>query len=192
MSYFEKVTFLNPLTCGIYKDGQARYKTNSATGKRTTDIDNELIEQVDAYLNGTTPRGIADVPLHEVFERQILVPTYFDDWYNEDIRQFLDANEVEGITLGNLLMGERSYSDEDMAVHRMINAQDRFRISKCQTFEHSVSIPTPQTLFRSQSQIVIGEARAVGLRHGIWSPQTEPVVILVNLQFCCRGRRKLY
>ena len=43
MSDFETVAFLNPLTCGIYKDGQARYKTDPTTGRRTTDIDNELI-----------------------------------------------------------------------------------------------------------------------------------------------------
>ena len=99
----EAVTFLNPLTCGIYKDGQARYKIDSATGQRTTDIDNELLEQVDAYLNGLNSPGRAEVPLNEVFQREVLVPAYFDYRHDEGIRQFLSFSAIDGITIGELI-----------------------------------------------------------------------------------------
>ena len=82
----EIVTFLNPLTCGIYKDGRARYKVDPATGQRTTEIDNELLKQVDAHLRGTSPPGMVEVSVDDVFERQVLVPTYFDDRHNDGIR----------------------------------------------------------------------------------------------------------
>ena len=97
------VTFLNPWTCGIYKDGKARYKVDPATGQRTTDIDNELLEQVDAHLKGISPPGMVEVPIDRVFERQVLVPTYFDDRHNDGLRRFLDVNEIEGITVGELI-----------------------------------------------------------------------------------------
>ena len=102
----ETVTFLNSLTCGIYKDGQARYKVDPATGRRTTDIDNELREQVEAYLGGLTFPGRTEASLNDVFQRQVLVPTYFDYRHNEDIRQFLDVNGTDGITVGELIDSE--------------------------------------------------------------------------------------
>ena len=49
-----RVVFLNPRTCGIYKDGEPRYKTDPETGTRTTEIDNELIASVESYLAGRT------------------------------------------------------------------------------------------------------------------------------------------
>ena len=102
----ETVRFLNPLTCGIYKDGKARYKVDSATGRRMTDIDNELLEHVDAYTDGINPPGGAIVSIDEVFERQVLVPTYFDHRHNEGIGEFLDLNGIAGITLGELIDGD--------------------------------------------------------------------------------------
>ena len=99
----ETVTLLNSLTCGIYKDGQARYKVDPATGQRTTEIDNELQEQVEAYLGGLTFSGRAEAPLSDVFQRQVLVPTYFDYRHNDDIRQFLDVNGIDGIAVGDLI-----------------------------------------------------------------------------------------
>ena len=97
------VTFLNPGTCGIYKDGGPRYKADPVSGKRTTEVDNELLEQVNAYLSGNTPPGAAHIEVDEVFDRRVLVPTYFDDRYNVGIRRFLDSNKLDGITLGELI-----------------------------------------------------------------------------------------
>jgi type I restriction enzyme M protein len=98
-----KVTFLNPRTCGIYKDGGPRYKTDSASGRRTTMVDNELIEHVDAYLAGKSAVGYARVSLKEVFNRRVLVPTYYDDRYNKPFRALQKRLKVGAVTLGELI-----------------------------------------------------------------------------------------
>ena len=47
------IPFLNPKTCGIYKDGKPRFKIDASTGKKSeTLIDNELIEAVDQFTCG--------------------------------------------------------------------------------------------------------------------------------------------
>lgn len=101
----DKVVFLNPRTCGIYKDGGTRYKTDLSSGQRTGEIDNELIDQVNAYVKGALPRGAAEVKLHSVYERQVLVPTYYDDRHDERIKILLKEEGLEGITLGELIDG---------------------------------------------------------------------------------------
>lgn len=98
-----KVTFLNPKTCGIYKSGGVRYKTDPATGRRTTDIDNELIEAVDAYVGGLPSTCRFDVTEASVFTKGVIVPTYYDDRFNESIRDILRELGTKGITLGELI-----------------------------------------------------------------------------------------
>lgn len=99
----QQITFLNPRTCGIYKNGGIRFKTDPTTGRRTKEIDNELIEAVDAYLAHKTLHGTTSVPFKEIFDKRILVPTYFDKRFDQDIRTILDSNQVDGVTLGELL-----------------------------------------------------------------------------------------
>lgn len=99
----QDVVFLNPRTCGIYKNGAPRYKTDPSSGRRTDQIDNQLIEAVDAYLRGETVAGEARVPLEAIFGKQVLVPTYYDQRYNEGIRRLLDAHSIGGVTIGALL-----------------------------------------------------------------------------------------
>jgi len=96
------VVFLNPHTCGIYKNGQPRFKTDPVTGARTGEIDNELLDQVATFLAGGFPSGAASVPLSQVAQSRILVPTYWDQRYSEGIRNFLTAHEMKGISLGEL------------------------------------------------------------------------------------------
>lgn len=103
MSIHKNTTILNPLTCGIYKDGGPRYKIDSVTGERTDKIDNDLLEQVDAYLSGTTHLGITQVSVDEIFGRRVLAPTYFDKRYNEGVRQFIESNNICGVTIGDLI-----------------------------------------------------------------------------------------
>ncbi len=98
-----KVTFLNPKTCGIYKSGGIRYKTDPATGKRTEEVDNELIAAVDAYVDGSASTCRFDVKESVVFTTGVIVPTYYDDRYNHPIRETLRDLGTEGITLGALL-----------------------------------------------------------------------------------------
>lgn len=99
----ERIVFLNPKTCGIYKDGGTRYKTDQASGIRTSEVDNELIEHVTSYLADQTPSGMAEVGLEAVFSRQVLVPTYYDERYNEGIKNLLEREGLEPITLGQLI-----------------------------------------------------------------------------------------
>lgn len=98
-----KVVFLNPRTCGIYKNGGTRYKTDPKTGKRTEMVDNELMEFVDAYLDGQQSPGEAHVPVAEVFRRGVIVPTYYDDRYTAPITNLLSTEHLRGITLGELV-----------------------------------------------------------------------------------------
>jgi type I restriction enzyme M protein len=97
------VTFLNPRTCGIYKDGGPRFKTDPVTGRRTDEIDNELIEHVMTYLKGVDPAGSASIELSQIFANEVLVPTYYDVRLNEPIERLLKAEKLEGITIGELI-----------------------------------------------------------------------------------------
>ena len=103
MAKNNKVTFLNPRTCGIYKNGQPRYRTDPATGRRTNEPDNQLLEAVDAFLAGRKSPGEAVVPLKKVYERQVIVPTYYDKRYDEPIGRLLNDLETDAVTLGELL-----------------------------------------------------------------------------------------
>ena len=98
-----QVTLLNPRTCGIYKGGLAGYKTDPSTGKRTDEIDNELLEHVKSYLRGQNPEGLSKLSASEIFERRVLVPTYYDPRYQKGIDDLLGANDLEGVTVGELL-----------------------------------------------------------------------------------------
>lgn len=95
------VVFLNPRTCGIYKDGGNRYKTDS-NGRRTEELDNEMIEHVDAYLARSRPPGEAEVSVDTVFDRHVLVPTYYDCRYMEKIQTLLKTEGLSEITLGQM------------------------------------------------------------------------------------------
>lgn len=97
------VVFLNPRTCGVYKDGGTRYVVDATTGKRTKDIDDELNAHVDAWLAGKTAAGEAEIPLDEVFKRQVLVPTYYDPRYEQAMTTFLKKNKLDGTTIGELV-----------------------------------------------------------------------------------------
>lgn len=99
----QTVTFLNPRTCGIYKNGAPRYKTDPSTGVRTEEIDNQLIEAVELYLAGKSSAGQAVLPLAEVQKAQVLVPMYYDQRYNDAIRILLKSLDVPGVTIGELL-----------------------------------------------------------------------------------------
>lgn len=98
-----KVVFLNPRTCGIYKDGGPRFKTDPKTGRRTDQIDNELIDSVNAYLAGKLPAGAAEVDLEDVQGRGVLVPTYYDERYNEKFTKLLKDQSLDPVPLGELI-----------------------------------------------------------------------------------------
>ena len=98
-----EVVFLNPHTCGIYKSGGIRYKTDPATGKRTKQIDNELAEIVDAYLAGNNSAAIARCPIDDAFKAHVLVPRYFDPRWDLEIYDFVARHQIDTISLGQLI-----------------------------------------------------------------------------------------
>ncbi len=98
-----EVVFLNPRTCGIYKSGGSRYKTDPVTGKRTSEIDNELIDAVNAYIAGKELHGIIRISIDDIFSKRILVPTYYDRRYNTAIENLLHSENIKAITIGELI-----------------------------------------------------------------------------------------
>jgi len=98
-----EVVFLNPRTCGIYKSGGSRYKTDPLTGKRTNEIDNELLGAVNAYMAGKEGNEIIRVSLQDIFLKRVLVPTYYDIRYNDGIDKLLKSEKLKGITIGELI-----------------------------------------------------------------------------------------
>lgn len=97
------VTFLNPKTCGIYKNGAPRYLTDKTTGKRTDIIDNELIECVSAYTEGKKSNCRFKVSANDVFAKGVIVPAYFDSRFNREIEATLTHLGVDGISIGDLI-----------------------------------------------------------------------------------------
>ena len=99
----DEVVFLNPKTCGIYKDGGTRFRTDSATGLRTTEVDNELADHVEQYLQGTLPEGAIRVQLSHIVDNHVLVPTYYDARYTHPIAELIEREDLEGVSLGKLI-----------------------------------------------------------------------------------------
>lgn len=97
-----RVVFLNPRTCGIYKNGGPRYKTDPVTGRRTDEIDNEMAEHVDLFLQGKPVPGLVCVPVDQVFERGIIVPRYYDDRWERPFKELCKVHGWEEVTLGEL------------------------------------------------------------------------------------------
>lgn len=96
------VTFLNPKTCGIYKNGEKRFRTDNTTGLRTNEEDNELIDYVDAFLRGETTPGESQVNCDDIFSNAVMVPTYYDQRYSYPIEALIKEEAIEGVTIGEL------------------------------------------------------------------------------------------
>ena len=99
----DDVVFLNPKTCGIYKDGGTRFKTDSATGLRTSEVDNELADHVEQYLRGILPEGAIKIPLSNVVDNHVLVPTYYDARYTHPIAELIEREGLKSVSLGKLI-----------------------------------------------------------------------------------------
>lgn len=98
----EKVVFLNPKTCGIYKDGAPRYRTDKSTGVRTDEVDNELMDVVERYLAGVRSRDVSRVGLRQVFAKRVLVPAYYDRRLEAGVTRVLKRIGTSGVTVGEL------------------------------------------------------------------------------------------
>jgi type I restriction enzyme M protein len=98
-----EVVLLNPATCGINKAGDVRYKIDAGTGKRTREVDNELAELTEAYLDGKNTPAVVSVPLAEVLAKRVLVPRYYDQRWDAQFQSFCKANALESVSIGELL-----------------------------------------------------------------------------------------
>lgn len=96
------VTMLNPRTCGVYKNGMTRYRVN-ADGQRTTVVDNEMLEHVEAYNMGDTPPGMVRVTVAETRARDVLVPSYYDERRDAAFEALKDRMGFVEVTLGDLI-----------------------------------------------------------------------------------------
>jgi type I restriction enzyme M protein len=95
----DDVVFLNPQTCGIYKNGSIRYKVDKA-GRRTKIEDNELMASALAFNQGERK---CSVPLADVYRSDVVVPRYYDSQYNAVFNQLIKNLKVKDITLGELV-----------------------------------------------------------------------------------------
>jgi type I restriction enzyme M protein len=97
-----EVLMLNPRTCGTYKGGLPRFKV-TADGRRTGEIDNEMLEHVQEWRSGKLPPGAAKVGVAGALERDVLVPTYWDPRYDETFDALKAKLACDEITIGKLL-----------------------------------------------------------------------------------------
>lgn len=98
-----KVSFLNPKTCGIYKNGLTRYLYDPKTGKKTDTIDNDLLESVVSFNAGKKDCSRFDIPASTVFKTGVAVPAYYDTRFNIPFNQAMKKLQVEGISIGELI-----------------------------------------------------------------------------------------
>lgn len=95
------VEFTNPKTCGLYKDGGERYVVDK-DGKRTNEIDNELLKRSLEYDNKRRT-GFFKEKMIVTREKDVLVPQYYDATLQEPMKCFLKNNKCKSITIGELI-----------------------------------------------------------------------------------------
>ena len=95
----EVVDFINPQTCGIYKNGSQRFKVD-VTGSRTSVIDNELLDMAKEYSEGHSQFA---VPLTSIYQKDVLVPQYYDMSYRTGFEQLKAKWGFCEISLGDLI-----------------------------------------------------------------------------------------
>jgi len=96
-----QVFFLNPRTCGIHKSGGTRYKVDEH-GARSAQVDNELLEQVEAFVGGKNPPGMATIPIAKGAP-SLLVPRYFDRRWDKPFEDLKALKKFDDITIGELI-----------------------------------------------------------------------------------------
>ena len=97
-----KVFFLNPKTCGTYKNGGPRYKVNP-DGTRTKEIDNELLEHVEMFVKGTKPPGFSEISTAKAKTDDVLTPRYYDNRWVAEFDKLKAKEKFAEITLKELV-----------------------------------------------------------------------------------------
>ena len=96
----DTVTFLNPQTCGIYKNGSDRFVVD-ASGNRTDKIDNELLRQSVDYSHGKNDEFYF-VPVKETYDADVLVPRYYDQSLQTPFVMLKKKHGFDAISIGDL------------------------------------------------------------------------------------------
>jgi hypothetical protein len=105
-SWFEsnKVLVSFAPTVGINKNGDELYVIDRKTGKRTDAINDQLAEDIDAILSGSSTETVQWVDADRVLDTGIAVPTYYDSRtiaaYEEEVQATWPT--FESVTLGQL------------------------------------------------------------------------------------------
>ena len=97
----DKVDFINPQTCGIYKNGSTRFVVD-ANGKRTSVVDNQLLEQASAYGKSHKARCVYKAKLKETYDKEVLVPQYYDSSLQAPFDALLSKIGCQRVTIGEL------------------------------------------------------------------------------------------
>lgn len=97
-----KVFFLNPKTCGTYKNGGPRYKVN-ADGSRTTVVDNELLEHVELLVKGKQPPGYSEISLTQSLSDDVHTPRYYDKRWEEEFNTLIAKEKITEVTIKGLV-----------------------------------------------------------------------------------------
>ncbi len=94
------VSFINPRTCGIYKNGSDRFVVDDS-GQRTDKIDNQLLDLASAYASGNDT-NICKVPLKRIYEADVLVPNYYDAALQKPFEKLQKKYNFEAVSIGEL------------------------------------------------------------------------------------------
>ena len=99
----DEVTFIDSQTCGIYKNGSDRFVVDAA-GNRTSEIDNQLLNDVIKYSAGDRA-DFKTVTIRETQEKDVLVPRYYDPLFELPFSKFIIENSLDSISIGELCDG---------------------------------------------------------------------------------------
>ena len=94
------VTFIDSQTCGIYKNGSDRFVVD-ATGKRTSEIDNQLLKDAIKYSEGEKA-AFNQVTIRATQEKDVLVPRYYDPLFELPFCEFIKENDIDSVSIGEL------------------------------------------------------------------------------------------
>lgn len=97
----DPVFFLNPPTCGIYKNGSDRFVVDE-NGNRTDVIDNKLLTHSIEYSEADYTH-VFKIPVSKIIEKDVLVPRYFDATLQTSFSALMAKHRFSPISIGELI-----------------------------------------------------------------------------------------
>src|SRR5690606_6941810 len=83
-------------TVGINKDGEELFVVDAATGTRTNEIDDKLLDDVNSLETGEITSTSRWVDLDDFTDRLMAVPAYFDARPLQDFDDLMQRPEMKG------------------------------------------------------------------------------------------------